>query len=30
MAFISNDEINDIRAKANIVDIIGDYLPLQK
>ena len=30
MAFISNDEINDIRAKANIVDIIGEYIPLQK
>jgi DNA primase len=30
MAFISNEEINDIRAKANIVDIIGEYIPLQK
>ena len=28
MAFVSNDEINTIRSKANIVDIIGSYLPL--
>src|SRR5574344_992104 len=30
MAFISNEEINDIRSKANIVDIIGEYIPIQK
>ena len=30
MAFINNEEINEIRSKANIVNIIGDYLPLQK
>lgn len=28
MAFISTEEINDIRANANIVDIIRDYIPL--
>ena len=28
MAFVSNDEINSIRAKADIVSIIGSYLPL--
>lgn len=28
MAFISNDEINAIRAKANIVSIVGSYIPL--
>jgi len=28
MAFISNDEINAIRNQANIVDIIGSYIPL--
>lgn len=28
MALISNEEINNIRATANIVDIIGGYLPL--
>ncbi|MGM9834236.1 MAG: DNA primase [Bacilli bacterium] len=28
MAYISDDEINDIRASANIVDIVGDYIPL--
>ena len=28
MAFISNDEINNIRARANIVDIVQSYLPL--
>ena len=28
MAMISNDEINSIRKKANIVDIIGSYIPL--
>lgn len=28
MALISNEEINNIRASANIVDIIGGYLPL--
>ena len=28
MAVITNDEINAIRNKANIVDIIGSYLPL--
>ncbi len=28
MALITNDEINAIRSKANIVDIIGSYLPL--
>ena len=28
MAYISNDEINDIRASANIVDIVRDYIPL--
>lgn len=28
MAFVTDAEINDIRAKANIVDIIGGYIPL--
>ena len=28
MAVITNEEINNIRSKANIVDIIGSYLPL--
>ncbi len=28
MAIITNEEINNIRSKANIVDIIGGYLPL--
>ena len=28
MALVSNDEINTIRSNANIVDIIGSYLPL--
>ncbi len=28
LAFVSNDEINNIRAKADIVNIIGSYLPL--
>ena len=28
MAFISNDEINNIRARANIVDIVQSYIPL--
>ena len=28
MAFISNEEINAIRAKADIVNIVGSYLPL--
>ncbi len=28
MAFVSNDEINSIRAKADIVSIIGSYIPL--
>ena len=28
MAFVSNDEINSIRAKADIVSVIGSYLPL--
>ena len=28
MAFVSNEEINDIRAKADIVSIIGSYIPL--
>ena len=28
MAFLSNDEINNIRARANIVDIIASYIPL--
>ena len=28
MAFISNDEINNIRARANIVDIVASYIPL--
>lgn len=30
MAYISNEDINTIRANANIVDIIGDYIPLTK
>jgi DNA primase len=30
MARLSEEEINDIRAKANIVDIIGGYIPLIK
>lgn len=30
MAYISDDEINNIRASANIVDIIGDYIPLNQ
>lgn len=28
MAMITNDEINAIRSKANIVDVIGSYIPL--
>lgn len=28
MAFVSNDEINNIRARANIVDIVASYIPL--
>ena len=28
MAFVSNDEINAIRAKADIISIIGSYIPL--
>ena len=28
MAFVTNDEINNIRAKANIVDIVSSYVPL--
>lgn len=28
MAFVSNDEINEIRAQADIVSIIGSYIPL--
>lgn len=28
MAFVSNDEINQIRAKANIVSIVSSYIPL--
>ena len=28
MAFLSNDEINNIRARANIVDIVSSYIPL--
>ena len=28
MAFVTDAEINDIRAKANIVEIIGGYIPL--
>ena len=28
MAFVSNDEINAIRAKADIISIVGSYLPL--
>ena len=28
MTFISNDEINSIRAKADIVDVVGSYLSL--
>ncbi len=28
MALVSNDEINTIRSNANIVDIIGSYIPL--
>lgn len=30
MAFLNNDVINDVRMKANIVDIIGSYIPLTK
>lgn len=30
MAYISEEEINSIRDKANIVDIIADYMPLNK
>ena len=30
MAFISNDEINNIRARANIVDIVASYIPLSQ
>lgn len=30
MAYISDDEINNIRASANIVDIIGEYIPLNQ
>ena len=30
MSFVPNDEIDLIRSKANIVDIIGDYLALTK
>lgn len=28
MAFVTNDEINNIRAKANIIDIVSSYVPL--
>lgn len=28
MAFVSNEEINDIRAHADIVSIVGSYIPL--
>ena len=28
MAFVSNDEINAIRAKADIISIVGSYIPL--
>lgn len=28
MAFVSGTDINEIRAKANLVDIIGSYIPL--
>ena len=28
MALVSNDEINAIRAKADIISIIGSYIPL--
>ena len=30
MAYISNEEINEIRSRANIVDIISDYMHLEK
>lgn len=30
MAYISNEDINTIRTNANIVDIIGSYIPLTK
>lgn len=30
MAFISEEEINNIRSQANIVDIISSYIPLNK
>ena len=30
MAFISEDKINQIREAANIADIIGSYVPLEK
>ena len=30
MAGISNEEINDIQKQANIVDIIGSYVDLEK
>lgn len=28
MAFVSNDEINAIRAKADIISVVGSYIPL--
>ena len=28
MAFMSNEQVNDIRAKADIVSIVGSYIPL--
>lgn len=28
MAFVSSDEINNIRQAANIVNIVGSYIPL--
>ena len=30
MAFVSNDEINNIRSSANIVDIVSSYIPLSQ
>ena len=30
MAFIDNEEINNIRQTANIIDIISSYIPLEQ
>ena len=30
MAFINNDELNNIRSNVSIIDVISDYIPLTK